>query len=475
MSPQSPRSLNATGLNAERDADRELAIVWPLLGRHIAFHRRLVDVTESVKAALLLSQAIYWTRHGRDIAAAAGWFSKTSEQWALETGLTIKEQASARTALRDLAILDERREGLPAKLHFRLRVERLADLLLDGMGSGEAASRIWTDATLATELLGPSLAYHRALAGVGGGVHAGLMLSRALHLTRRHAQGPARPWIHSSVDFWHRELGLNRREQETTRRDLAQAGIWEESLVGAPPRLVARVRLEALLRILAAPMTLPMGPEIQATGPAHFGESGMWESRSLVLPKAPKQICRNRRHRFAESAAPNIRITRTTTTTTTPPRYESGTPRYDSTAGGAREVGQTNAALVLPAGLTSDESAAILRLVDPWPAQAQALLDELDARLRGGAVRTNPVAYLHGMVKRAAEGRFVPEAGLAASADRRRRRDLQAIRSRRDDQRHGQQGTRTAIDRDAERAAGRAVLRQLLATLGSERARKDKS
>ena len=165
MSPQSPRSLNATGLNAERDADRELAIVWPLLGRHIAFHRRLVDVTESVKAALLLSQAIYWTRHGRDIAAAAGWFSKTSEQWALETGLTIKEQASARTALRDLAILDERREGLPAKLHFRLRVERLADLLLDGMGSGEAASRIWTDATLATELLGPSLAYHRVLAG----------------------------------------------------------------------------------------------------------------------------------------------------------------------------------------------------------------------------------------------------------------------------------------------------------------------
>jgi hypothetical protein len=495
MTPQSPRSLNPTGLNAVRDADRELAIVWPLLGRHVAFHRRLVDVTESVKAALLLSQAIYWTRHGRDIAVAAGWFSKTSDQWARETGMSIKEQASARAALRDLAILEERREGLPAKLHFRLRAERLAELLLDGMGAVESESQVWTDATLANELLGPSLAYHRVLAGVGGGVHAGLMLSRALHLTRRHAQRPAGAWIHSSVDFWHRELGLNRREQETTRRDLAQAGIWEESLVGAPPRLVARVRLEALVRILAAPMPLPTSSETQSTGPAHFGESGMWESRSLVLPKAPKQICRNRRHRFAESAAPNIRITRTTTTTTTPPRYESnkppryesgtppryesGTPRYESNAGGACEVGQTNAALVLPAGLTSDESTAILRLVEPWPAQAQALLDELDARLRAGAVRTNPVAYLHGMVKRAAEGRFVPEAGLAASADR-RRRDLQAIRSRREDQgrhdqRRRQQGACSAIDRDADRAAGRAVLRQLLAMLGSERARKDES
>ncbi|MGE5721007.1 MAG: hypothetical protein ACM3YM_00975, partial [Sphingomonadales bacterium] len=45
-----------------------LSLIWPLLGRHIAFHRRLVDLTASVKAALLLSQSIYWTRHGRDIA-----------------------------------------------------------------------------------------------------------------------------------------------------------------------------------------------------------------------------------------------------------------------------------------------------------------------------------------------------------------------------------------------------------------------
>ena len=45
-----------------------LSVIWPLLGRHIAFHRRLVDLTSSVKTALLLSQSVYWTRHGRDIA-----------------------------------------------------------------------------------------------------------------------------------------------------------------------------------------------------------------------------------------------------------------------------------------------------------------------------------------------------------------------------------------------------------------------
>ena len=32
-----------------------LSVIWSLLGRHIAFHRRLVDLTDNVKAALLLT------------------------------------------------------------------------------------------------------------------------------------------------------------------------------------------------------------------------------------------------------------------------------------------------------------------------------------------------------------------------------------------------------------------------------------
>jgi len=89
----------------------------------------LVEVTSNVKAALLLSQAIYWTRHGRDIERRDGWFMKTVEQWELETGLTEREQATARAVLRRLALLYERRVGVPAKLHFRLDRERLSALL----------------------------------------------------------------------------------------------------------------------------------------------------------------------------------------------------------------------------------------------------------------------------------------------------------------------------------------------------------
>jgi hypothetical protein len=98
--------------------ERALATLWPLLGRHIAFHRRLVDLTANVKAALLLSQTIYWTRHGRDIVQTGGWFLKTTEQWQMETGLSAREQSAARDVLRELAILNEQRVGIPARLHF---------------------------------------------------------------------------------------------------------------------------------------------------------------------------------------------------------------------------------------------------------------------------------------------------------------------------------------------------------------------
>ena len=102
-SPETPpERFDAAGAG-QTPADTASALLttlWPLLGRHIAFHRRLVDLTGNVKAALLLSQAVYWTRHGRDIAQRGGWFHKTAEQWELELGLSPREQTSARELLR---------------------------------------------------------------------------------------------------------------------------------------------------------------------------------------------------------------------------------------------------------------------------------------------------------------------------------------------------------------------------------------
>lgn len=100
-----------------------------LFDKPIAFHRPLVSITGSVTAALLLSQAIYWSKRCSTHADGSQWFYKTQADWEEETGLTRYEQESARKSLRDKGIIKEKRVGIPAKLFFTVDFSKLSDLL----------------------------------------------------------------------------------------------------------------------------------------------------------------------------------------------------------------------------------------------------------------------------------------------------------------------------------------------------------
>ena len=84
----------------------------------VSFHRCLVPITGGVTSALMLSQAI-WTTQSLE-PSADGWFIRSQEQWTQETGLSRWEQETARRALRQSGLLEERRVGMPAKLWFRV-------------------------------------------------------------------------------------------------------------------------------------------------------------------------------------------------------------------------------------------------------------------------------------------------------------------------------------------------------------------
>ena len=101
--------------------------VLELLDRPIAFHRVFVELTGSVTAALMLSQALYRSRRTKD---PAGWFWKTQEEWQEETGLNRPEQERARARLRTLSFWQEERRGLPARMFFRLDLNALEAALL---------------------------------------------------------------------------------------------------------------------------------------------------------------------------------------------------------------------------------------------------------------------------------------------------------------------------------------------------------
>lgn len=112
---------------AEYDTSVDVASLLKLLGeRPIAYHRIYAKVSGSVTSGLLLSQFMYWTPRSSD---PSGWFYKTQSQITEETQMSRSETESARKRLRTLGLIEEKRKGNPARMYYRVDVDRLANLI----------------------------------------------------------------------------------------------------------------------------------------------------------------------------------------------------------------------------------------------------------------------------------------------------------------------------------------------------------
>ncbi|MEG6617584.1 hypothetical protein V6C27_14385 [Peptococcaceae bacterium 1198_IL3148] len=97
-----------------------------LMDKPIAYHADIAKAVGSVTSGLFLSQLLYWTGKGAD---PEGWIYKTQSEWYDETGLSRREQETARKKLKQLKVLQEERRGLPARLYYRIDFDRLIELL----------------------------------------------------------------------------------------------------------------------------------------------------------------------------------------------------------------------------------------------------------------------------------------------------------------------------------------------------------
>lgn len=98
-----------------------------MLDQPIVFHKVYKKITGSVTAALMLS---YATQVSDELEPArGGWFTLDAEAWEEETGLTRKEQITARRRLRELGLFEERKQGMPAHMEFRVNYNGIAELL----------------------------------------------------------------------------------------------------------------------------------------------------------------------------------------------------------------------------------------------------------------------------------------------------------------------------------------------------------
>lgn len=260
------------------------ATLWKLLGRRIQFHPVFVKMTGSVTASLMLSQGFYWTRSWiLEHPQAGGWFWKKQADWQAETGLSRKEQETARKVLRRLEFIQERKEGMPARLSFRLDLDQIAQAVQPDT-SGQMN---WQDDVAVFELLGRPIVFHRSLADITGSATASLMLSHAVAQTVRVLGKRPDGWFWKLQDEWQRETGLSRWEQETARKTLKELGLLEEKKAFSARGdqdstcvLHYRVNLDRLEQLLSKPET-----DVQTNAGAVMWESGIQDCEKLAICK----------------------------------------------------------------------------------------------------------------------------------------------------------------------------------------------
>ncbi|QTP60908.1 hypothetical protein HNO53_20640 [Billgrantia antri] len=115
-----------------------------LLGRPVAYQpvfTRLPGVT--VQGAIFLSQALFLC-NTPTAQRRAGWFWKEQagavDSWEAETGMSAKQQVTARRQLVAIGVLEEVRKGVPAKTWYRVNCDRLAELLAQALDTSETAA-----------------------------------------------------------------------------------------------------------------------------------------------------------------------------------------------------------------------------------------------------------------------------------------------------------------------------------------------
>ena len=117
----------STELNLADFLEREPELAMLVAQPPIAFHRSFVDVTGSASTALLLSICL---EQSESTLSPEGWFPVSAQEWEARSGLSRKEQATARKNLKAIHLLEERRSSFPATLEVRIKFDRLSSLLL---------------------------------------------------------------------------------------------------------------------------------------------------------------------------------------------------------------------------------------------------------------------------------------------------------------------------------------------------------
>lgn len=267
----------------------------------IAFNINFARITGDTKAALLLSQLVYWTRRGADVLDNDGWVFKTREQLEEEIGLSKHEQVTARNILIGLGLMEEARTGAPARNCYRVMPAVLGAHLAQLVRSEPVQWSLLdmrSDTQHIRTMLGRQFAFYRVLMQVTSTCTAAVYLSKALAIQRRFTDRPApqatngpshsaqlpwdTDWFRMAVDSTQADTGLSPAQQRDAKHKLCQIGLLHEAMMTHPRKqLYLRIDMQMLNRLLTDVAQKP-ARQNRSTGNGEkmhgrfIGESGEW-------------------------------------------------------------------------------------------------------------------------------------------------------------------------------------------------------
>ncbi|WP_434778491.1 hypothetical protein [Neisseria sp. Ec49-e6-T10] len=219
----------------------------------IAVFTSVIQVTNSLKAAIFLSQLIYWTKHGSKIIENDGWIFKQAKDITRETGLSLYEQDTIKKSLvhRGLIEVKNTRINMLSTLGFKVNLQKLGQQLakvlqVDFDGSLNIHN-LRNNPALTRRFFARSVAYHRDLAFLTKDINAAVMLSVAFrNIVENHTN--QKPLLISiTIENWQRYIGLTHKEQYRARMILKDLKLLKEKHLEASRRIFWVLNGQALL------------------------------------------------------------------------------------------------------------------------------------------------------------------------------------------------------------------------------------
>jgi hypothetical protein len=414
-----------------------MAALFQALGRQfVTYFPALAKLTGSPKAALLLGHAIFITRDVvKNSPSQNGWFARTADHWQRHTGLTIREQATARDTLKSLGIIEEARTGMPARLWSRVNLDVLCQRLNSTVQGAMAIGWSWEEAAMRT-LLGRPIAFYAPLAHGTGSAISGLVLSQLISEVRQgQGQFDEAPMHAKPLNYW-AALGLGEYQVKHAKRELIEnnlISIKREKVIHG--RALISVNLSAITNMarkkfneINAPASMWETSNQECGNPTFFlggkRKSRIAETTQVLGMKAQINSGGKRKSRNAETTQDykegvkkSLKLLQT----------DSETLQVDvSNLGFAVVVFKEKAVskpstpsdLVFPRFMLSDEQKSATQILKQSN-RPQVLLDELAGKydLQPGSIRS-PLGFLATLNKLDKAGQFNPS--YAARVEKRR-------------------------------------------------------